>query len=42
MLLHATFVRERISSAQCTFVEGSVRPINDTITFPPIDVNRVL
>ncbi|KAL6350500.1 hypothetical protein AAG906_019147 [Vitis piasezkii] len=41
-LLYATSVRERINSVQHTFVEGSVHPVDNTITFPPINVNRVL
>ncbi|XP_034686675.1 uncharacterized protein LOC117915221 [Vitis riparia] len=35
-------IRERINSIKRTFIEGSVHSIDDTITFPPIDVNRVL
>ncbi|RVW31261.1 hypothetical protein CK203_082849 [Vitis vinifera] len=41
-LLYATSVRERINSVQHTFVERSVHPVDNTITFPPINVNRVL
>ena len=37
-----TSIRKQISSVYGTCVEGSVHPINDTITFPPIDVNWVL
>lgn len=40
-MLHEASVRERISFVQCTFAEGSVHSIDDTITFSPIDVNRV-
>ena len=35
-------VRERINSVQHTFSEGSVHPIDDMITFPLVNVNRVL
>ena len=41
-LFHTTSIREQISSIQCTFAKGSVRPVDDTINFPLIDVNRVL
>ena len=41
-LLNAASIREQISSVQGTFAEGSVHPVNDTITFPPIDVDQVL
>lgn len=37
-----TSVREQISFVQCTFAKGSMRLIDDTITFPLIDVNQVL
>ena len=37
-----TSVREQINFVQYTFAEESVRPVNGTITFPPIDVNQVL
>ena len=41
-MLRATSVREQIGFVQGTFAEGSVHPIDDTITFPPIEVNWVL
>ena len=34
--------RERVSAVQCTFTVESARPVNDPITFPPIDINRVI
>ena len=40
--LRTTSVREHTRFVQRTFIEGSMRPINDTITFPLIDVNQVL
>ena len=42
MLLCTAFVRERVNSFQRNFSERSVRPIDGTVTFPPIDVNWVL
>lgn len=41
-LLRKAFVRERINSVQCAFVERSAGPVNDTIIFSSIDVNWVL
>ena len=38
-LLHAAFVKEQINFVQRTFAEGSVHPIDNTITFTPINVN---
>ena len=42
MLLRTASVREWINFVQRTFAKGSVCPINGIITFPPINVNRVL
>ena len=41
-LFRKASIRERINSVQCTFVEGSARPVNDTIIFPSVDVNPML
>ena len=41
-LLRAAFVRERVNSVQRNFTEGSVCPIDDIVTFPLVDSNRVL
>ncbi|KAL6313355.1 hypothetical protein AAG906_001066 [Vitis piasezkii] len=41
-LLRAASVRERVNSVQRNFTEGSVRPIDDIVTFPLVDSNRVL
>ncbi|KAL6347792.1 hypothetical protein AAG906_026321 [Vitis piasezkii] len=38
----ATIGRERVSAVQCTFTVESARPVNNPITFPPIDINRDL
>ena len=41
-MLHAASVREWVNSIQHNFSEGSVRPIDGTITFPPVGANRIL
>lgn len=41
-LLYAISIRKRISSIQHNLPHGSIRPIDDTITFPLVDANRVL
>nr|CAN66079.1 hypothetical protein VITISV_018658 [Vitis vinifera] len=41
-LLCAASIRERVNSVQHNFTEGSVRPIDDIVTFPLVDSNRVL
>ena len=41
-MLCVASVRERINFVQRTFSEGSVHPIDDTFTFPLVDVNQVL
>lgn len=41
-LLPTTSIRERVNFVQCNFLEGSMSPIDDTITFTPLDTNRVL
>ena len=41
-MLCVTSVKERICFVRHTFIKGSVHPIDETITFPNIDVNRVL
>ena len=41
-MLCAVFVKEHINSVQRTFIEGSVHPVDNTITFSSIDVNWVL
>lgn len=40
--VHAAFVREQVSTVQCTFTYYNVRPINGPITFPLIDSNRMI
>ena len=39
---HTQGTPARHESVHCIFIEESMCPINDTITFPPINVNRVL
>lgn len=41
-LLRMASIRKRINSIQCTFSKESVRLIDDTITFPSMDSNRVM
>ena len=41
-LLCAASIRERVNLVQRNFTEGSVRPIDDIVTFPLVDSNRVL
>ena len=41
-MLRVTSMREHISSIQHNLLDGGARPVDDTITFPPIKANRVL
>ena len=41
-LLSTTFVREQVNYVQRSFSKGSVRPIDDIVTFSPVDANQVL
>lgn len=41
-LLRMVSIREQINFIQCTFSKEIVCPIDDTITFPPVDSNWVM
>lgn len=41
-LLYMASIRKQINSIQCTFSKESVRLIDDTITYLPMDSNRVM
>ena len=40
--LHADSIKERVSSIQHNFLEGSICPVDGIVTFPPVNACRVL
>ena len=42
MLVCIASIRERLHTVQCTFTDESVQPIDEPITFPHINSNRVI
>ena len=41
-MLRTAFVREQVNYVQRSFSKGSVRSIDDIVTFSPVDANQVL
>ena len=42
MLVRTASIIERLHTVQCTFTDESVQPINEPITFPHINSNKVI